>query len=310
MSRAWVLLLALLPLWASAAGRPRIVVLKSAELAAYASVIAGFTAEADAEIEQVLLPANPDAAAKLVARVKERAPALVLAVGPAAANAGRSGLGGIPLLFAMVPYYERYGLEGQTVTGIALTNDFTPELAALKAALPGVRRVGVVHDPRYSAAQLQQLQAAAQGRGLAVVPLPADGAEAVPKVLAASGGRVDALVMVSDRTVGSAQVVHALIRGATEARLPLVALSSTQVQEGALLSLAPSYLGLGQQAGRLANRLVHEKVDPGAVAVARPEALELSINLTTARALGQAGAVAEGLLSHAARQGLTLKVYE
>ena len=64
-------------------------------------------------------------------------PALVLAIGPLAANAARRSLGeDIPVLFAMVPYFEKYGLEGPNVTGIALTSDFTPELAALKAMLP------------------------------------------------------------------------------------------------------------------------------------------------------------------------------
>ena len=42
----------------------------------------------------------------------------------------------MPVLFAMVPYFEKYGLEGPNITGIALTSDFTPELAALKAMAP------------------------------------------------------------------------------------------------------------------------------------------------------------------------------
>src|SRR5690606_14546112 len=92
-------------------------------------------------------------------------------------------------------------------------------------------------------------------------------------------------------------------------QIPLVALASTQVQEGALLSLSPSYLGLGQQARRLANRLIHERVDASALAVARPAALELSITLAQARSLGKRAPVTEGLLTHAADKGLTIRVF-
>ncbi len=71
-----------------------------------------------------------------------------------------------------------------------------------------------------------------------------------------------------------------------EARLPSVAVASAQVKQGALLALAPSPLAIGQQAGRIANRVLVEKVDPGALAVAQPEGVELHVNLTTARRLG------------------------
>ena len=63
-------------------------------------------------------------------------------------------------------------------------------------------------------------------------------------------------------------------------------LASAQVKQGALFALAPAPLAIGQQAGRIANRILVEKVDPGAMAVANPEGLELHVNLTTARRLG------------------------
>ncbi|HLT29406.1 MAG TPA: ABC transporter substrate binding protein [Myxococcaceae bacterium] len=309
MKRVLQLWLCLLPMIAGARELPRVVVLKSADLGAYGALVAGFTSEARAEIDQILLPRHPDEIARVVERVKAGKPALVLAVGPSAANAASRGLGEIPVLFTMVPYYERYSLEGPNVVGIALTNDFSPELSALVAALPNVKRVGVLHDPRYSLPQLEDIRLAAQQLELNIVPLAAADAAAAKKALAGVTAKVDALLMVSDRTVGSAEVVRELIETSRTEQIPLVALASTQVQEGALLSLSPSYLGLGQQAGRLANRLIHERVDPSALAVARPEALELSINLAQARSLGKRAPVTEGLLTHAADKGLTIRVF-
>ena len=82
------------------------------------------------------------------------------------------------------------------------------------------------------------------------------------------------------------------------------------MKQGALFALAPAPLAIGQQAGRIANRILVEKVDPGAMAVANPEGLELYINLTTARRLGNPETFALDVVTFAARQSLTVKVAE
>ncbi len=312
MTRALLLLLlALLPTGALAQSRARVVAVKSANLGPYASVVAGFTAEAQAEVVELTLDESPTAAARIFKRLAEQKPALVLALGPLAANAARRSLGeGVPVLFAMVPYFERYGLEGPNFTGIALTSDFTPELGALKAVAPKAKRVGLLHDPRFSARQVQTAQEAASGLGLSIVSLEADSEAKARKVLEGAAGKVDALLMVADKTVGNAAIVQALIAFSGAQKVPLVALTSSQVKEGATLALAPSPTAIGQQAGRLANRIIHEKVDPGALAVAQPEGLDISVNLTAARKLAPSCDVVLELLRFSAARDYPVRVYE
>jgi putative ABC transport system substrate-binding protein len=306
-----LLLLALLPTGAFAQSRPRVVAVKSANLGPYASVVAGFTAEAQAEVVELTLDESPTAAARIFKRLAEQKPALVLALGPLAANAARRSLGeGVPVLFVMVPYFERYGLEGPNVTGIALTSDFSPELGALKAVAPKARRVGLLHDPRFSARQVQVAQEAASAQGLSIVPLEADSEAKARKVLEGAAGKVDALLMVADKTVGNAAIVQALIAFSGAQKVPLVALTSSQVKEGATLALAPSPTAIGQQAGRLANRIIHEKVDPGALAVAQPEGLDISVNLTAARKLAPSCDVVLELLRFSAARDYPVRVHE
>lgn len=312
MTRALLLLLvALLPTATFAQARPRVVAVKSANLAPYASVIAGFNAEAQAEVVEVTLEESPTAAARVFKRLAEQKPALVLALGPLAANAARRSLGeGVPVLFAMVPYFERYGLEGPNVTGIALTSDFTPELGALKAMAPKAKRVGILHDPRFSARSVQSAQEAASSLGLSIVSLEADSEAKARKVLEGAAGKVDALLMVADKTVGNAAIVQALIAFSGAQKVPLIGLTSSQVKEGATLALAPSPTAIGQQAGRLANRIIHEKVDPGALAVAQPEGLDISVNLTAARKLAPSCDVVLELLRFSAARDYPVRVYE
>lgn len=306
-----LLLALLLPGLASAQARAKVVAVKSALLAPYASVVAGFRAEADADVQEVMLDESSATAARIFKTLAMQKPALVLAIGPLAANAARRSLGeDIPVLFVMVPYFEKYGLEGPNVTGIALTSDYTPELGALKAMSPKVRRVGMLHDPRFSAKQVETAQEAASRLGLSIVPLEVESQARVEKVLGAAAGKVDALLMVADKTVGNAAVVQAMIAFASEQKLPLVALTSSQVKEGATLALAPSPTSIGQQAGRLANRIIHEKVNPGALAVAQPESMDLAISLTATRKLGSSCDAAMELLRYAAKRDFPVKVHE
>lgn len=310
MLRRSTLTLTLLLASASWAERPRVVVVKSAALNAYAQVVAGFAAEVKGQVEEVTLDEGPDAAAAAFKKLSTNKPALVLAIGPAAAVGARREFSDVPVLFSMVPYYEKYELDGQNTTGIALTSDLSLELTALKAVQPKVKRVGVLQDPRYSKALLEGASQAAQSRGLVLVPLDVDSSAKVEKTLANAKGKVDALVIVSDKTVGNAAVVERLLVWCQDEKVPAVGLASAQVKQGALFALAPAPLAIGQQAGRIANRILVEKVDPGAMAVANPEGLELHVNLTTARRLGAPETFALDVVTFAARQSLTVKVAE
>lgn len=310
MIRSLCVALLLIPLVAGAAERAQIIVAKSSNLSAYANVVAGFSAEVDAEVEEVTLPEGAQQVEKAMEEVQRKKPSLVLAIGPTAATAARRVLSGIPVVFTMVPYYEKYGLEAQNVTGIALTNDLSVELSTLAAISKNTRRVGILYDPRYSKAQIAQAKKVAEPLGFSIVALELESASKVDKVLDGAREKVDAMLLIADKTVASAAVVRKLISFSLEERMPLVALSASQVKEGAMLSLSPSYTGMGQQAGRLANRIVHEKIDPGALAVAQPEVLDVAVNLSTAKRVGSACDVALEIFAFAARRGYPIKVFE
>lgn len=314
-ARIFSLCFALAPVAALALGPgPRVVVLKSADRAAYASVVAGFSSEVNGRVAEVTLLEGGEAAqranARLLQKLSQDPPAMVLAVGPTAANAAKRALTNVPIVFCMVPYYEKYALEGPNVTGISLTGDLGDELSVLEALSPSIRRVGILHDPRYSAQVIEEAKKAARERAISVVPLEAETSEKAERVLLGAAGKVDALLMVADKTVATESVVRELIAFSLKSKLPLVALSPTQVKEGALLSISPTPMAIGQQAGRLANRIVHEKVDPGALAVARPDVLELSLNMGAAKKLGETCDLARELFKIAAAKGYPIKVFE
>lgn len=308
LSLACLALVAAIP--GEAAERPKVIVVKSAALGPYAQVVAGFSAEARATVEEVTLQDGAEAVEKAFKQVAQAKPALVLAIGPAAAVGARRQFSDVPVVFVMVPYFQKYELDGQNVTGIALTSDLSLELAALKASQPQVKRVGVVADLRYSKKYLDDAATVAQGAGLSLAPIDLDSPQKVDRVLSGAKGKVDALVIISDKTVGNAAVVDRLLAFAQAEKLPAVGLVPSQVGRGALLALSPAPLAIGQQAGRLANRILVEKVDPGALAVANPEGVELHVDLSQAERLGAKGNFAADVLRFAAQRGLAVKAVQ
>jgi putative ABC transport system substrate-binding protein len=234
----------------------------------------------------------------------------VLAIGPAAAVGAMNAFDKVPVIFVMVPYFKAYRLERPNVTGISLTSDLTLELTAARALLPQVRRIGIVEDPRFSKELVDSAVSSAMAKNIDLVPIEVDAADKVPRALKNAKGRVDALMLIADRTVGNSAVVQRIIAFGQEEQLPVVGFAPAQVKEGALLAMAPAALGLGLQAGRLANRLLHEKVDPGAMAVAAPEGVELHVNLQAAKRLADAKGFAFELFAFAAKQQFSVRVSE
>src|SRR5262249_30864223 len=138
-------------LFALSATAPRVLVVKSQDLATYSSVVAGFTAEVQAQVEQVTLEdGNRETVERAFKQAAENAPALVLAIGPAAAVGAMNAFDKVPIVFVMVPYFKAYRLEKQNITGVALTSDLSLEVQATRALLPHVKRIGLLEDPRFS----------------------------------------------------------------------------------------------------------------------------------------------------------------
>jgi putative ABC transport system substrate-binding protein len=305
MRPALALALLVLPLHAGAA--PLVAAVQSDALESYREVLSGFAAQApDLELARFSLDGSAKKADEVMEQVKARKPALILALGPLAANAARRATDDIPIVFAMVPNYEKYGLEAKNVTGIALTRPLEDQLGAIRALAPAAKKVGVLYSPEYSQALIDQASAAAQKLGLQLRAEKLgkrDAAEAAPALAEA----VDALWLIADRGTATVSATAALISASKKSKVPLFALTEGQVREGALLAFTASPLAIGNQAARLSARIAQEHVNAGALAVLPPSGLDAWVNLGTARALGLDAAFSARLLDYAGQKGLAVK---
>ena len=219
---------------------------------------------------------------------------LILAIGTVATRAAKSATQTIPIVFARISdpiglgFVAALARPGGNLTGVSLQ---APELAAkqlelLITAVPAVKRVGVLADPRLPSASpgLKDTEQAARSLNLKLVPeqvrSPADFEPALRAILEQHAGAL--IVMAAPIFTEHAQQIIDL---ATKARLPTMWYRREQAQAGGLMSYGSDRTEQFRRAAAHVDKLL-KGAKPADIPVEQPTRFELVINLKTAKALG------------------------
>lgn len=246
-----------------------------------------------APIARDLLGGNPDV--------------LFAPYGPAALAAMRHGLP-TPIVFALTIDPVAMGLvtslarPGGTATGVSTRGEevIAKRLELLREIVPSVRRLGLVITEDLvtrtrTPLELAELQRAAGRLGIEIVVERHGNKDELGRVidrLKRSG--VDAIWGMPEQYAQRAELVAHAIR----AKLPGSYNSSEYVEAGGLFSLAPSFPGRYRQAANYVDKILRG-ARPAELPVEQASTLELTLNLSTAKALGIA--MAPGILLRADR---------
>ncbi|HEV7412770.1 MAG TPA: ABC transporter substrate binding protein [Casimicrobiaceae bacterium] len=220
----------------------------------------------------VEIPAG-DAGARLKAAAHEDPDAAIITLGPQAAlRAARDA----PSLAAVDCMSTQAGASAQAVPAAI---PLEQQLSWLRRLLPDAHYIGVLYDPAQNTELVDALAAALRGADLNPVLAPVATPAMLPAALARLSSSADALLAVPDTTVYKRETVKALLLFSFRHKLPLIGLSETWVQAGALYALDWDYRELGAFCGRLALRQL-----PGARAAApTPPHLHVYVNQRSAR---------------------------
>lgn len=274
---ALVLGIALTPDKTKAEPKPRAATLMSRGTAPYQRALAGFLASWDGEVLRHDLELEEDA----LQRIRAERPQVMIAIGAGAARAAQS-LGDIPVVYCVVSDPEGQGIGGSHVIGVPVEIPAAVQLEQLRALLPQVRKVGMVHNPARTAAEFADARTAAEAYGMELVAEEARSAAEFPDALQKLLGRVQALWLIADSTVVTQDTFRLMLEAALARKLPLMVFSEEFVRLGALFALSPDFEGSGAEAARLAKEVV-----AGTAPVRPAEARwRLVYNPGTAQALG------------------------
>lgn len=288
----WALWLALMVLVGSTSGvhaapPVEIAILNSSDIAAYQEAIAGFkaTAPRGAIYTQYDLQGDLELGKKLARKIRASDAALVLAVGLKAALAAKLEIIDTPIVYMMILDPLKHQLTAPNMTGTTLEVTTDRQLKLIRTFLPAIHRVGVLYDPKKSAAKVKEAALHAAAAGMTLQAYPVDSEKDVPSQLRSLLADSEALWLLTDSTVLTNDSVHFLIQSAMAQHVPVIGFSPEFIRLGGLLGISVSYGEVGRETGMLAKRILDgERVNP-----LRPmpiERLKITVNLKTARFLG------------------------
>jgi putative ABC transport system substrate-binding protein len=234
----------------------------------------------------------PELAAELVGLNVD----VIVTGGTPAAKALKNATRTIPIIMAIIGDPIAAGLvdslarPGGNATGFSIV---APELGGkrlqlLKEIVPGISAVAVisnVSNPQ-SQIELSEMQVAAQTLDLQLHSIQISGESSLEDAFEKlSKQSIQALIVLTDPILYSQR--SRIVALAARKRLPAMYFFREFVQEGGLMSYAPSDRDLFRRAATYVDRVL-KGANPGDLPVEQPTKFELIINLKTVKALGLA----------------------
>jgi putative tryptophan/tyrosine transport system substrate-binding protein len=221
-------------------------------------------------------------------------PDIIFTIGTAATAVAKQATTTLPIVFTWVGDPLRSGLiasytsSQNNLTGIASYSGplSGKRLEVLQEIAPGTKRVLALVVPQDSVAEVsyQALAEVAPKLGIELLRHDVSSKEEIEQRLKAlPKGTVDAICHVPSSLVGTH--IDLLIDKAKQDRIPLVVHEHSMIERGALISYGADFRLLGMQAAKLVAKIV-SGAKPAEVRIQTPEQLVLTLNLSTAKAIG------------------------
>jgi putative tryptophan/tyrosine transport system substrate-binding protein len=236
----------------------------------------------------------PDRLAWVAAELVRRPVDLITTFGTPPTRAAKEATKTIPIVMigigdpvgaGLVTSLARPGgnITGNTILGPEVSGK---RLELIKEVIPSVARVAFLWNPNNTShpAQLAELHTAARTFGMQLIPVAARSPEELDTAFAATiSERADAFLMTADplHQISIMKILDFL----SSNRLPGMFTSKEIVAAGGLMSYGASVPDLFRRGALYAHKIL-QGTKPTDLPVEQPTKFELSVNLTTAKALG------------------------
>lgn len=263
-----------------------IVIFKTKDIGPYNQAIEGFQGECKTKVTVLDMGGDDQTGLKMVEQIRAAKPDAILAIGTKAAKISKEKFPDVPVIFCMVLNPDKNGVLGPNTTGVLLQIPYARQFLTIKTIMPSVTTVGVLFDPSKTEDNVKLAAQEAQQLGVTVVPVEVDSEKAVPNGLRdLMTKNIGLLWLTADSTVLNKDTFAYIVTATLEKNIPVMAYQSSFVKNGAFVALAPSYTGIGRQAGKMANKLIAgTKVSD--IPVEPPEEDNLALNLKVAGQIG------------------------
>lgn len=167
LTRSKIITLGLVFLISAPVLATEVLVVKSKDMPLYDQAVEGFKEAFRGSIEVVSLNSNEDVG-EIAATVRAKTPRVLVAVGSGAAFALKGEFTDLPIVYCMVMSSQQAKLKASNVVGVDMEAPVDKQLQAFKEAIPNVKTLGVIYDPKQSSRFIEGIRAAASGIGIKI----------------------------------------------------------------------------------------------------------------------------------------------
>jgi ABC-type uncharacterized transport system substrate-binding protein len=273
MARARLMLLMALA-WGRPAflGAAEVALLKSSDVAAWRPTLDAFRkATTGHTITEFDLRGDRSEGERVLGALKGRS-AILVALGPMAAQVARQFLPEAPLIYGMVQDPVKLGLNGPTVSGVAFSVPVKNQLAAFRMVFPRGSRVGLMSSDDRMVQEAQKAGVVVRVNVLAKAVASEKDVPSVLRSLLKGADAVDAIWIPADPVLLGDETRRFILAETLKDGKPVFSFSPALVAEGALVSDGPDLVSVGEQLADLVNRTASgDKTARGALLVPRAE---------------------------------------
>jgi ABC-type uncharacterized transport system, periplasmic component len=265
------------------------IVIKSQDLSAYNQVVKGFQDEClknNITIKAIYdLDGKMKLGQKIVRKIKNEKPDIILAIGVLAATVLKEEIDEIPIVFCMVINHARFQLTESNITGISTEIAIEDQIKGFQSILGPFKNLGVIYDPSKTGSIVAIAENKIENAGMNLVKYEISSSKEVSDAMENLIDKIEALWLLPDSTVVTKQSFDLIKTTTLENRIPLLCTSDAFVKAGALAAVSSDHKNVGIQAAGLARKIL-ELPMPGSLGIVYPDHFEFSVNTDTAKILG------------------------
>jgi len=207
-------------------------------------------------------------------------PDLIMTLGTPATKIAQETTKDIPVIFAMV-----LDPKGSKISPPGVSMDIPPEikLRNIKKVFPRAKRIGLIYSSDSISDYEEMLHVGGQF-GFQFIGEKINSQKEFPDALKHLWWQIDCFLMIPDSKIYFPESVEYLLAEGLRKKIPIIGLSSSYTEAGALISFYCNYEDLGEQAAEIALKILTGR-NSVRTKFMRPRKIDFSLNLLVAKKL-------------------------
>lgn len=269
-----------------------IAIVKTGEFSSYLRAIKGLKhvinqSEREIGFIEYSIPEELSEKDRVLEEIRIKRPDLIVTIGTKSTELVSQHIKDIPIVFSAVLNPVVSGFVSSmtspqgNLTGASLDVPLRIQLEKFRLIVPHLKSVGVLYTSE-TEPLIQEARSISKDLGIKLVALPIQSEKDIPSLLERLKNEVDGIWAVADPLIFTPQSTQFILLFTLRNGLPLMGLTPSFVQAGALFTLAPDYKDVGRQTGEMALEIISGKGLKG-IPVSMPRMIYLYLNLKTAQ---------------------------